>query len=295
MTAAELPAGSPVALQAAARGQSAATTGPIVVLTYMRTGARQLKAVLSADPALACTSGTGLLLACDQAAAAWRKAESRADLPPSPRAVASVRSLVGGLIGTIMAGTGHSRWCETAIAPPGVAATFLQFFPGTRFVCLHRYCPDVIYSVIQASPWGLSGPDFAGFNAAHPTNTVTALAAYWAAHAGRLLAFEEAHSSACLRVRYEDLIADTKKTVDELREFLGMDGPAVQLPELPVDHPVNGEVLDEVGAPARSSSLAEVDRPGCGIGLPVGQIPAPVLSQVNELLSQLAYEPLEPP
>jgi hypothetical protein len=262
------------------------------VLTYMQAGMRRLDAVLSADPALACTTRTGLLAACEQAAAAWRNAEGRnPDSPLSQLAAASVRTLAAGLLTAIMARTGRSRWCETVIAQPGAAATFLELFPGTRFVCLHRSCPDVIYSIIQTSPWGVSRADFAAFIEAYPGSTVAALAAYWATHAERLVSFEQAYQRECLRVRYEDLVAKPEETISSLRDFLGLDGHGPQLPEIPGD---DGDAVGAVGDPANGLALADIDKPGCGAGVPVRQIPAPLLSQVNQVLTKLAYPPLEP-
>jgi hypothetical protein len=295
VTAAEQSAGTPVAPWAAAGVPPAATSSPVVVLTYAQAGARWLDAVLSAYPTLACTSGTGLLAACDQAAAAWRNAEGRRpDLPLSRLAAASIRSLAAALLTAILAPTGRSRWCETTIVQPGAAATFLELFPGTRFVCLHRSCPDVIYSIIQNSPWGLSRADFADFIEAHPGSTVAALAAYWTAHARRLLSFEEVHQRECLRVRYEDLVSDPEETTSILRDFLGLDRHVLRLPKPPNEELADGHISASADDSASGPGLTDADKPGCGAGVPVGQIPERLLSQVNEVLTMLDYEPLGP-
>lgn len=284
MTASELPA-TGVTVPVAALGGPPPSDGkrrgdPVIVLTYSHSGVRRLQALLGSHPSLACTSGTGLLPLCDQAAEAWRKVEGQRGGPLSPLATASVRALASGMTSALLARTGKQRWCETAIAHRRGAETFLQLFPDTRFLCLHRACPDVIYAALRASPWGVSGPGFATFTAAHPGSTVAALAAYWSAHAAPLLAFEQAHPDACQRIRYEDLAEKPGQMAAGVRDFLGLDDAAV---------PTQPGGDDPAAAPSGA------DAPGCGADLPVGQIPLPLLEQVNGLHAKLAYPPLEPP
>lgn len=258
--------------------EGAGRGAPVVVLTYGHAGAHRLQALLADQPELACTSGTGLLAACEQAATAWRQAEVRPARPLSALATASVRALATGMIATITARAGRPRWCETAAAIPAAADTFLGLFPATRFLCLHRACPDVAYAVLQASPWGLSGPAFASYTTAHPASTAAALAAWWAGHTAPMLAFEQDHPGACLRIRYEDLAADPNRTERDIRAFLSLGGPVTQLPEHPDDP---------------RQQLTGADAPGRGADFPAGQLPAPLLAQVNRLQARLGYPPLK--
>jgi hypothetical protein len=251
---------------------------PVIVLTYGHAGARHLQQLLQDQPELAATSGTGLLAACDRAASAWRQAERRSQRVLSPLAKTSIRALASAMMVSITSRAGRPRWFETAAAEPSAAETFLDLFPGTRFVCLHRACPDVIYATLQASPWGRAGPVYAAYTASYPGNTLAALGAWWADHAGPILAFEREHPKACMRLRYEDLVADPVLTGQQVRDFLGLEEEMPSLPELPGQaRPV----------------LAETETPGCGAGMPAGQIPPGLLTQVNELHRQLNYPPIE--
>jgi len=252
--------------------------GPVIVLTYGYAGARHLQQLLQDQPELAATSATGLLAACDQAASAWRQAEQRPERVLSPLAKNSIRALASAMMTTIAARAGRPRWFETSAAEPSAAETFLDLFPGTRFVCLHRACPDVIYATLQASPWGLAGQAYAEYTPSYPGSTVAALAAWWVGHAGSILAFEQEHPAPCMRLRYEDLAADPVRTEREIGEFLGLKSEVPVLPELPGDP---------------RQALTGADAPGCGAGLPAGQIPAGLLAQVNELHRQLGYPPLD--
>jgi Sulfotransferase family len=247
--------------------------GPVVVLTYAHAGGARLRAALAGRPELACTSGTGVLPLCEQAAAAWRVAEDRpADAVLSPLAATSIRSLVAMMLTTITARAGRPRWCEIATVRREAAETFLHLYPDARFVCLHRACDGTIRAALAARPWGLSGPAFAPYTAAYPASTVAALAAYWAAHAGPLLAFEAAHPDVCRRVHFEDLDADSDATTGGLAGFLGLAGP--------------DEVPPAPPAPARRPAAPD-DPP-----LPVGQLPEPLLAQVNELHARLGHPSL---
>jgi protein-tyrosine sulfotransferase len=259
----------------------AARPGPVIVLTYGHAGGGRLQSALSGHPALACTTGTGLLAACDQAAAAWRQAEGRRQGPLSQLAAASVRALAAGVMTSVVVRAGKRRWCETAAAERSAAETFLALFPAARFVCLHRACPDVIYATLQASPWGLAGPAFAAYTTAHPGSTVAALAAWWTGHAGPMLAFEQDHPQACLRVRYEDLVADPAAAERDILAFLDLDAHVPEQPEFSGD-----DSLDPAG-------LTGADAPGCGADLPVGQLPPLLLAQVNNLHARLGYPPLQ--
>lgn len=104
---------------------------------------------------MACTSGTGVLPLCDQAIATWRNIEGRPDALPSRLALAATRALATSVITTVLAREGKRRWCEVAAPNSKAAKTFLNVYPGTRFLCLHRACPDVIRAALDASPWGV--------------------------------------------------------------------------------------------------------------------------------------------
>jgi sulfotransferase family protein len=252
---------------------------PVVVLTYGHAGGQVLQSLLDAEPELACTAGTGVLPACAQAAAAWRQVDGRPDAPLSPLAVMSIRKLATQMITVIAVRTGRSRWCETAVADRNAAETFLRLFPDARFVCLHRACPGVISALLQASPWGLSGHAFAPYVTANPFSTAAALAAWWAAHAEPLLAFEHDHPKACLRVRFEDLADDPGSVMQGLKAFLGLSPTAVGFPRLP-------QPGQRIQPPGRAAGL------GVAPQFPTGQVPTDLVSCVNELHAQLGYPPL---
>jgi Sulfotransferase family len=267
-------------------GELAAVSGPgqaapVIILGYAHSGGARVLSLLSDSNELACTSGTGLLPLCEQAAAVWRRAEDK-DAESgqiSALAAASIRAMVGAIVTQVLARAGRDRWCEFAAAADETAATFLRLFPGARFVCVHRCFSDVARAAIQASPWGLAGQGYGPFLAAYPGSTLAALAAWWTVRTSALLAFERDHPRECLRIRCEDLDADQPGTVSAVASFLGITGTASQAAMLPGDLPAAGTAPEPAGS-------------GLELPIPVARLPPALLAQVNDLLERLGYPPL---
>ena len=192
----------------------------IIVLTYAQSGAERLSTLLAGHSSLACTAGTGVIPLCEQAASTWRTAEASGSTL-STLAAASIRAMAGSMISVIKSRTGRQRWCEISTAPAQSARTFLQIYPETQIVCFHRSCADFVHSAIRGLSWGLGGPAFATFAAAHPGNPVAAAAAYWHACTEPLLALERDQVGHCQRVRYEDLASHPAES-DRIHAFLGL-------------------------------------------------------------------------
>jgi hypothetical protein len=248
--------------------------GPVIVLAYTGSGAGLLRSVLSAIPGLACTMATGILPLCHNAVSTWRTVNGRGGGGSSPLAVTSARALAAALMTAILAREGGNRWCEFASAPPAAAETFLRLYPQTQFLLVHRRADAVVRAVIDGSRWGLEGPEFAPFVSASPASTVAALASYWATHTTQQLEFENAHPASCLRIRIEDLAADTQQVRSDIGDFLSLDATAVS-PRLTHN-------AGRSGPAARGPSPA---------GIPVDHIPTSLLAQLDELHARLGYPP----
>jgi hypothetical protein len=267
------------ARQPDAPGPAAATaSGPVIVLAFRYSGAAMLESILSRQPGLACTTGTGIIPLCAQAMATWQQVESAPGR--SALAASSVRALAGSMITCILAASGGTRWCEIATAPASSANVFAELFPQAQFVCVHRSCDQTIAAATQVSRWGLASTGVSEFAGAYPGNNVAAVAAYWRANTSELLEFEAAHASRTRHLRYEDLAAGPGDGTRSVLEFLGL--PPDQ-PGLPGQPESGGQ---DPGPPSGEP------QPDSGPPIPLEMIPPPLLARVNELQAQLGYPAL---
>jgi hypothetical protein len=259
-------------------GHGGAGNGPVIVLSYAYSQARQVQDALADGTELACTSGTGIVPLCMAAAETWRYVEGARGPGLSRLAASSIRGLVTAQLTAILAGAGKTRWCELATASPSAAEAFLQVFPGTAFVCVHRSCLDVVREGAQASPWGLHGQGLMPYLLPYPGNSVAALAAYWADSTEQLLAFEKANPQTTHRVRCEDVDGGPGEALAALRASLGL------------------------GAGAQHSALAgQPEPPGPGPAaspapearVPVELVPGPLRAVITGLHTELGYPPPE--
>jgi hypothetical protein len=265
-------------------GETADDTGgrstagsPVIVLSYLYSGADRVQDAIAAGTDWACTSFTGIVPLCAAAAQTWRQVEGEREAGISRLAVATIRGLVTAQVTAILASAGRTRWCELAGAPASVAESFLQIFPGSQFVCVHRACPEVVRTAIQASPWGLQNQALTPYLLNFPGNSVAALAAYWANSAEQLLAFEQANRGVTRRVRYEDVTSGKGHAP----------GP-VSMPAQP------GEVNQHTAAPPRDElSPSDPAVPADPQLMPPKLIPGPLRERVDRLHRELGYPPLE--
>jgi sulfotransferase family protein len=256
-----------------ARAADAPGNAPVLVLSYSYSGADRVQSHLAAGTDLVCTSGTGVVPLCVAAAETWRRVECRPGPAMSRLAASTIRGLVSAQITVVLSGAGGRRWCELVTAPAGAADTFLQVFPGTVVVCVHRSCADVLRAGVKANPWGLSNQGLLPYLLPNPGNIAAALAAYWANATEQLLAFEAAHPGTAHRVRFEDVRAAPERALAGARVALRLDGPAcgVTFPE-----------------PVEPRPIAGIEPP-----VPLEMIPEPLRARIGHLQAALGYAPPE--
>jgi hypothetical protein len=181
--------------------------------------------------------------------------------------------MTDAIITIILAENGKSRWCETAVASPSCARTFLQLYPQAKFLCLHRHCRDVVDATVRANPWGLGHSTYRPFASAHPTSSVAAVSAYWTAVAEPLLDFEASYPASCRRVRLEDLTSCPDEAAGQLCLFLGIDG-------------------HEQTAFGTQESIPALRTPRQMRHVPMDKLPTPLRAEVDRLLARIGYPPI---
>lgn len=241
---------------------------PVVVWGYPCSGLWLLWPMLTAVPQLACTAGSGLLSACGELARAWDMAGRRghalqsgeAGLPPV--AVKPIRAAIAPLVAVVLADNGVKRWCDMYRGAPRAAEVLLQILPGSKFVIMHRKCPDVIWSALKRLDIN-SIPNFMPAIEENGGDKVAGVMQYWATHTAGVRAFSRRHPAACLDVRYEDVVDDPRAVAARLTSFLGF--------EVRHSGDTHREVPEDLGVP------------GCGSAVSVRSVPQDLRQRVSEL------------
>jgi hypothetical protein len=164
-----------------------------------------------------------------------------------------------------------------------------QIFPDVRCLLAFRHVMDTIASGIEASPWGFQAYGYGPYVQTSPGNTVMALARYWLDHVSQALAWEKEHPEMCIRVTYEDLVANPEPIVKGVQEFLGVREDLAVLLRAFDREPARGPGDYKVEH-TRSVHAGSV---GHGKRVPVGMLPPPLLAAINEKLEILGYPPLD--
>ena len=267
---------------------------PVFVLCNGRSGSTLLRFLLDAHPELGCPPETNLPGLCAQLATVWSLIEgaplsaNRGDEPPEipSAAIAGVRETMDRMVGSYLARRDKRRYCDKSLGSARYVPLLRRVYPQARYICLYRHPMDVIASGAEACPWGLNGYGFDPYIAATPGNAVMALATFWADNVQATLAAEESLPGACLRLRYEDLVADPEKAATAIFEFLGVPAvPGISQSCFSSERERFGPADHKIWYTSSVSS----DSVGRGWSVPAAMISPQMLGIVNELAGRLGY------
>ena len=203
--------------------------------------------------------------------------------------LAGLRRSFDPMIASYLARTGKRRYCDKSLGGAMHSGLLKQVWPDAVFISLYRHPMDVIGSGVEASPWGLNGYGFEGYVAANPGNSVAALARYWADYTAAIVAAEEQLGDSCLRLRYEDLVAEPEAEAKRLFEFLGEETvPGITETIFSRQRQRTGPGDHKIWKTSRIGG----DSVGRGWDVPVGLIPPPLLADVNALAATIGYLPV---
>ncbi|HEY1640396.1 MAG TPA: sulfotransferase [Streptosporangiaceae bacterium] len=271
---------------------------PVFVLCNGRSGSTLLRFLLDAHPDLACPPETNLPELCAQLATVWSLIEgaplsaNRGHEPPviPDAAIRGVRETMDRMVGSYLIRRGKKRYCDKSLGTASFAGLLLRVYPQARFICLYRHPMDVIASGLEACPWGLNGYGFDSYIATTPGNAVLALARYWADNVSGALAAEESFPDRCIRVRYEDLVADPEGTAAAIFTFLGAAVvPGISATCFSADRERFGPGDHKIWF----TSEISLDSTRRGWSIPASMIPPQVLGPINELTAKLGYIPVD--
>jgi hypothetical protein len=148
---------------------------------------------------------------------------------------------------------------------------------------------DVIDSMIEACPYGLRGYGLDPFVTVHPGNSVAAVADYWVTHTHGIAEFEQRYPESCLRVRYEDLVADPQAQSELIFGFLG------EAPVPSITAACFGTARPQFGPGDHKiwdTDQVHADSVGRGARVPAAAIPVTIVALMNSVLDKLGYEPV---
>lgn len=271
---------------------------PVFVLCNSRSGSTLLRFMLDAHPQLACPPETNLPALCAQLATVWSLIEgaplsmNRGDEPPAipDAAIRGARTTLNSMLGPYLTRRSKARYCDKSLGTARFAELLARLYPQAQFLCLYRHPMDVIASGMEACPFGLNGYGFDPYIATTPGNAVLALARFWADNTASTLAVEERFGDRCLRLRYEDLVADPEKTAATIFAFLRVDQAAgISTTCFSQDRERFGPADYKIWYTSQISS----DSVGRGWSVPAAMIAPPVLAAVNELAEKLGYIPVD--
>lgn len=270
---------------------------PVFVLTGARSGSTLLRFILDSHPDLACPPETGLGGACAgmarvlgvldglcQAGVAGRGSVT-------VRAATAIRQEVEAAYRDHLARRGKKRWCDKSLDNVHCADLLAKLWPRAQFVCLTRHCMDVIASVLEACPWGLSGFGLDRYTAQYPGNNVAPAGASWLATARTMLAFEGKYPGRCRRVRYEDLVTQPEQVAAGIFSFLGVrQMPGITRECFRDQHEANGPGDAKIWF----TSAVHAGSVGRGVTVPVAMLPPAMRTSISQTLERLGYQPVTP-
>jgi len=271
---------------------------PVFVLCSGRSGSTLLRFLLDAHPDLACPPETNVPALCAQLATVWSLIEgaplsvNRGDEPPlvPDTAIAGIRATVNMMVGSYLERRGKKRYCDKSLGTARFADLLQRVYPEARFLCLYRHPMDVIASGMEACPWGLNGYGFDPYIATTPGNAVLALARFWADNTAETLMAEERFGERCLRVRYEDLVADPEGTATAIFAFLGVaPAPGISANCFSAERERFGPADYKIWYTSKITK----DSIGRGWSVPVALVAPQVLATMNELVGKLGYLPMD--
>ncbi len=269
---------------------------PVFVVTCGRSGSTLVRYLLDAHPDVVCPPEASLPALIGQLGRSWNivvssaAKEHVAAIPPD--VLAEIRSAVQAIMLYSCVQAGKQLYCDKSLDSVQYLNAVHAVFPSARYILLYRHALDVVMSLLEASPFGFHAYGAAPYLRGSTENFVAPLLQYWNGHVQYALAWEEAAGdteAACLRVRYEDLVANPYDTMEAVCTFLDLPladdllttAFARPFEHGPADHKI--EFTHEVSA-------ASVGR---GVRIPLEMIPEQIRESTNGHLTQLGYHTIQ--
>ena len=282
------------------------TAGPrfpgFFVLSLPRTGSTLLRLLLDSHPEIHCPDELNLgrlvhALSSTQEGLTETpnpSAPTMADIDPTSPAAVATRRLVGDMLAAAAAAKGKTLWCDKSPSNLEHVPVIERIFPEARYLVLHRHALDFAMSCLRFSTYGFFLTVVDEYVRKDHRNFLRALLQAWNDKTAELLDFEHRHPGRCLRLRYEDLVADPAATLERICGFLGVE----RVPDLATrvfssphqQRAYHGDPKAYYSSGIADSSVGS----GAELNLSALQlVPADRIERMNALLTALAYPAAE--
>ncbi|HEY1775374.1 MAG TPA: sulfotransferase [Solirubrobacteraceae bacterium] len=269
---------------------AARSSNPVFVVAAPRSGSTLLRLILDAHPEIGCPGETGIPSLAARLEDVWAAictdlAGENVAKPPA-NVLRSMRRALRAPMEYYCQETGKRIYCDKSLDAPDNLAALGRAFPTAQYILLFRQVLDVVASGLEVSPYGFRAFGYAPFVQQSIDNFVAPLVHHWATRARAALDWEKANGSRCIRVRYEDMVADPGSTLRNIFEFLG-----VAPDESAVARALGAAAGAATPGDAKIAFTTEVHTASVGRGrrVPITLIPPLLLAEVNEMLAMLGY------
>ncbi|HST23389.1 MAG TPA: sulfotransferase [Blastocatellia bacterium] len=265
------------------------SASPVFILSSPRSGSTLLRYIVDTHPSICCPGELhlGELIQSLHTAFYFTTGQVTAfanEEEREQRVFSEIRQVISNLMEAYAAAKNKPIWCEKSPANLRFVELLHAVFPEGKYICMHRNCMDVVYSLIEGSRLGFM-TGLVDYVRASPGNLINAMAQSWVDRTKKLLNFEREHASNCFRIKYESVISDTTETLNQLFAFLDLEWDE-KLQDTVFSTPHDFGPGDIKAALARKINTESV---GKGSTLDLIYLPDEILDQINQLLEELQY------
>ena len=192
---------------------------PIFIVGCQRSGTSLLRRILDSHPNIACPPESKFILPMTEVLRDRRSLSGLDSMGFDGREVRlALANFVGGFFDQYAAVQGKSRWADKTPNYVDCLDEIWELFESSaRFIVLVRHGMDVAFSLSDPHR---KYPAIKDHVERHAGNIAVAGAHFWREQNEKIETFRNAHSSACFRIRYENVTSTPEVTLPQLFEFL---------------------------------------------------------------------------
>lgn len=266
---------------------------PVFILSCGRAGSTLLRYIIDTHPSFCCPPELSLGFLCQRLYHTHYFTTGQicndSDEAEKRRIVlAEVRRAISNIMRSYSAAKNKQMWCEKSPDNLVFLDCLLEVFPDAKYICLHRHCMDVVYSLLEVNRYGFIG-DIAHYIHRNTKSLVAAFAEYWSDNAETLLKLEREHPSQCFRIKYESLVSSPSEILEQLFSFLGVSWDDDLLNKIFSVHHDSGHGDSKIWF------AEDIYKTSVGKGLAIKHTHlGDMLERVNRLLDQAGYPMIGP-